>query len=203
MKRYATAACGVVSYPLFLVAFAYSIGFVGAIGVPPDVGHGISAPIGQAVLVNIALFAVFGAQLSGMARPGFKRRWTRFVPAEIERSTDVLLASAPLLLRYWQWRTMPAIIWDVRPQPARLVLWTLFWLGWATVFVSSFMVIISTCGHCFSSAPALSACPPSAHARICRGVLGRTRDDYGASAVCDRSHRLHPDRPGRPTAAGA
>ncbi|VBA36412.1 hypothetical protein LAUMK13_01136 [Mycobacterium innocens] len=75
-----------------------------------------------------------------MARPAFKRWWTRFVPQPIERSTYVLLSSAVLLLLYWQWRTMPAVIWDVRLPAARVALWAVFWLGWAIVFTSTFMI---------------------------------------------------------------
>jgi protein-S-isoprenylcysteine O-methyltransferase Ste14 len=75
-----------------------------------------------------------------MARPAFKRWWTRFVPTSIERSTYVVLASGALLLLYWQWRTLPDVVWDVNLPAARVALWALFWLGWATVFFSSFMV---------------------------------------------------------------
>ncbi|CAM4162780.1 Putative protein-S-isoprenylcysteine methyltransferase [Mycobacterium basiliense] len=131
---------GVLSYLLFLIAFLYAIGFVGAIVVPRNVDHGIAAPLGVAVLVNLALLGLFGAQHSVMARPGFKRWWTRLVPSPIERSTYVLLASAALILLYWQWRTIPAVVWDVHNSAGRVLLWALFWLGWATVFASSFMV---------------------------------------------------------------
>jgi len=62
------------------------------------------------------------------------------VPPSIERSTYVALASAALLLLYWQWRTVPAVIWDVRLSAGRVALWALFWLGWATVFTATFMI---------------------------------------------------------------
>ncbi|WP_415881184.1 cation:proton antiporter [Mycobacterium tuberculosis] len=117
MKRYLTIIYGAASYLVFLVAFGYAIGFVGDVVVPRTVDHAIAAPIGQAVVVNLVLLGVFAVQHSVMARQGFKRWWTRFVPPSIERSTYVLLASVALLLLYWQWRTMPAVIWDVR-QPA-------------------------------------------------------------------------------------
>ena len=123
-----------------MVAFLYAIGFVGNLVVPRTVDHGITAPISQAVAVNVVLVGAFAVQHSVMARPGFKRWWTRFVPPSIERSTYVLLASAVLLLIYWQWRTMPAVIWDVREPVGRLVLWGLFWLGWVIVFASTFMI---------------------------------------------------------------
>lgn len=140
MKRYLTIIYGAASYLVFLVAFGYAIGFVGDVAVPRTVDHAIAAPIGQAVVVNLVLLGVFAVQHSVMARQGFKRWWTRFVPPSIERSTYVLLASVALLLLYWQWRTMPAVIWDVRQPAGRVALWALFWLGWATVLTSTFMI---------------------------------------------------------------
>jgi len=140
MKRYLTLGYGAASYIVFVVAFLYAIGFVGNIVVPRTVDHGIAAPIGEAAAVNAVLLGLFAVQHSVMARPVFKRWWTRFVPPSIERSTYVWLSSVALLLLYWQWRTMPALIWDVRQPVARLTLWALFWLGWATVFASTFMI---------------------------------------------------------------
>jgi methanethiol S-methyltransferase len=140
MKRYLIIGYGAAAYVVFVVAFLYAIGFVGNIVVPRSVDHAITASIGQAVVVNVVLLGVFAVQHSVMARPGFKRWWTRFVPPSIERSTYVVLASAALLLLYWQWRTMPAMIWDVRQPAGRMVLWAMFWLGWAIVLASTFMI---------------------------------------------------------------
>ncbi|VBA36059.1 hypothetical protein LAUMK191_01251 [Mycobacterium attenuatum] len=140
MKRYLIIGYGAGSYLLFVVAFLYAIGFVGNFVVPRTVDRGITASIGEAVAVNVVLLVAFAVQHSVMARPAFKRWWTRFVPQPIERSTYVLLSSAVLLLLYWQWRTMPAVIWDVGQPAARLVVWAVFWLGWAIVFASTFMI---------------------------------------------------------------
>ena len=87
----------------------------------------------EAIIVNLALLGLFAVQHSLMARPVFKRWWTRFVAPAIERSTYVLLASLALALLFWQWRTMPTVIWDVSWQPGRVLLWTLFGLGWALI----------------------------------------------------------------------
>ncbi|MCV7285093.1 isoprenylcysteine carboxylmethyltransferase family protein [Mycolicibacterium wolinskyi] len=140
MKRLFAIGYGVASYLVFLVAFLYAIGFVGGFLVPRTVDSGITAGIVEAVIVNLVLLSVFALQHSVMARPGFKRWWTRFVPQPIERSTYVLLASLALFLLYWQWRTMPAVVWDVESTAGRVLLWALFWLGWATVLSSTFMI---------------------------------------------------------------
>jgi methanethiol S-methyltransferase len=140
MKRLLIIGYGIASYLLFVVAFLYAIAFVGNFVVPRTVDSGIDAPIAEAVLVNLLLLSVFALQHSVMARPWFKERWTRIVPPAIERSTYVLLSSLALLLLYWQWRTMPELVWNVESTAGRVVLWALFWAGWATVFASTFMI---------------------------------------------------------------
>ncbi|HEX3547474.1 MAG TPA: NnrU family protein [Mycobacterium sp.] len=140
MTRLLTVGYGAASYVIFLAAFLYAIGFVGNFVVPRTVDAGVAAPIGEAVVVNVLLMGLFAVQHSVMARPGFKRWWTRLVPASIERSTYVLLSSLVLFVLYWQWRTMPAVIWDVSSSAGRVALWALFWLGWATALASTFMI---------------------------------------------------------------
>jgi methanethiol S-methyltransferase len=140
MTRLLTIGYGAVCYVVFLAAFLYAIGFVGNIVVPRSIDHGVTAPITQALVVNVLLLGLFAVQHSVMARPAFKRWWTRLVPTTIERSTYVLLSSLALVLLFWQWRTMPAVIWDVTWQPGRVALWILFGLGWVTVLLSTFMI---------------------------------------------------------------
>jgi methanethiol S-methyltransferase len=139
MNRYFAVVYGTLSYTLFLVVFLYLIGFVGGL-VPRSVDNAAVAPVGWAVLIDVVLVMLFAVQHSVMARPAFKKWWTRTVPAPIERSTYVLVASLVLVVLFWQWRELPALIWEVTWQPARLALWTLFWLGWAIVLASTFMI---------------------------------------------------------------
>lgn len=143
MKGILTIGYGGVSYVIFLAAFLYAIGFVGNIAVPRSVDAGMTAPIGEArrkPAVDVLLLGLFAVQHSVMARLAFKRWWTRFVPQTIERSTYVLLSSLVLFLLYWQWRTIPAVVWNVTTPAAHVVLQVLFWLGWATVLAATFMI---------------------------------------------------------------
>jgi protein-S-isoprenylcysteine O-methyltransferase Ste14 len=140
MTRLLTIGYGAVCYVAFLAAFLYAIGFVGNIVVPRSIDHGIDAPLAEALAVNALLLGLFAVQHSVMARPAFKRWWTRLVPNTIERSTYVLLSSLALILLFWQWRTMPAVIWDVTWRPARVALSFLYGLGWVTVLLSTFMI---------------------------------------------------------------
>jgi methanethiol S-methyltransferase len=139
-QRILIVAYGAVSYVMFLAAILHSIGFVGGFAVPRTVDHSVAAPAGQAVAVNVLLLALFAVQHSVMARPAFKRWWTRFVPQPVERSTYVLASSLVLFLMFWQWRSLPTVVWDVTSPAGRVVLWALFGLGWATVFAATFMI---------------------------------------------------------------
>src|SRR5881392_3639037 len=113
MGRVLSFAYGVVSYLIFFVTFLYAIGFVGNLIVPKSIDSVGHASFSQALLINVLLLGVFAVQHSVMARPAFKRWWTRFVPQPVERSTFVLLSSLALILLFWQWRSMPDPIWTV------------------------------------------------------------------------------------------
>lgn len=131
---------GVVSYLLFFVTFLYSIGFVGGFVVPKHINSGMPVGLAAALMVNVVLLGIFALQHSIMARPGFKRWWTQYVPWAVERSTYVLLSSLALILLFWQWRAMPETVWDVPHDVGRMVLWAVFWLGWTIVLVSTFLI---------------------------------------------------------------
>src|SRR6185503_18733184 len=122
---------GVAAYALFFATFLYLIAFVGNLPwVPVTVDRGGAAgPAGVAVLVDVALIALFGVQHSVMARPGFKRAWTRIVPPPIERSVYVVAASLALILLFLRWRPIPGIVGSVENGAGAAILWALFGLG--------------------------------------------------------------------------
>lgn len=132
---------GIVAYVIFLGSFLYAIGFVGDFWVPKGINSGPEAEgLLQALLINAGLLGLFAVQHSVMARPGFKKWWTRIVPSQVERSTYVLLSSLILIFLFWQWRPLPDIIWNIEAGIWHEVLTGLFWLGWGIVLLSTFMI---------------------------------------------------------------
>jgi len=132
---------GFLAYLIFFATFLYLVAFVGDYpGIPWAVDRGPAGSLPLAVVVDLALIALFGIQHSVMARAPFKAAWTRIVPAPIERSMYVLLASLCLILLFVFWRPIPAILWAVSNPAGAYALWALFGLGWLIVLVSTFLI---------------------------------------------------------------
>ena len=140
IDRIATFVYGIVCYLIFFGTFLYAVGFVGNLFVPMSIDSGPVGPLGEALLVDAGLLALFAVQHSLMARPRFKRAWTRLVPQPAERSTYVLLSSLALIALFWQWRPMGGVVWDVESQALRVVIHGLCVAGWLLVLSSTFLI---------------------------------------------------------------
>ena len=131
---------GLLAYVVFLAAFLYAIGFIAGLVVPKTIDTGAVTPVVNALVIDILLLSLFAVQHSVMARTTFKRWWTQFGPAAIERSTYVLLASLALILLFWQWRPIPAIIWQTTNPVLVMALVGLSFVGWFIVLLSTFLI---------------------------------------------------------------
>lgn len=140
LKRTAVLLYGVISYGLFLMSYLYAIGFVGNIAVPRSIDSEAVVPLGTALIVNLVLLGVFAIQHSVMARPAFKKWFTRIVPRHIERSTYVLFSSVLLIALFVLWQPMGSIIWQVTDPEGQAALYTAFAMGWLVVLVSTFLI---------------------------------------------------------------
>jgi protein-S-isoprenylcysteine O-methyltransferase Ste14 len=129
------------AYAIFFATFLYLIAFVGGFPiVPTTVDQGIVSSVSEALVIDVALIALFGLQHSIMARQGFKRRWTRVVPWPIERSVYVLFASAALIILFGYWRSIAGDVWHVTNPLGQAILWALFAAGWGLVLLSTFLI---------------------------------------------------------------
>jgi methanethiol S-methyltransferase len=131
---------GAVAYLTFLVTILYAIGFVEGLIVPKAIDTGAKSPVFETFAINLALMSLFAVQHSVMARTSFKQWWTGFIPKPVERSTYVLLASLTLLLLFWQWRPMPAVIWHVEEPEMAAVITGVSFVGWVIVFTSTYLI---------------------------------------------------------------
>lgn len=127
-------------YILFIITILYGIGFVGNFIVPKDIDSGTPSSLALTLFVNLSLIVLFSIQHIVMARPAFKKRWLRLIPEPAERSVYVLFASLLLLLLFWQWRPMTRLVWNFPDGFTNTALFSLFWLGWLAVALSTFLI---------------------------------------------------------------
>lgn len=140
LKRLSIFVYGVLSYAVFFATYLYAIGFVGNLAVPKSMDSVREAPFLTALLIDLGLLGLFAVQHSVMARPGFKRWWTGFVPAAAERSTYVLFSSLALIAMFLYWQPLGGVVWDVSAPLGKAVLYGAFACGWALVLVSTFLI---------------------------------------------------------------
>jgi protein-S-isoprenylcysteine O-methyltransferase Ste14 len=140
MKKTIFLLYGVVAYLIFFGTFSYAVGFVSTFFVPKHIDSIPAWPLSHALLIDAGFLSLFAIQHSVMARPAFKRWWTKFVPEPIERSTYVLLASICLLLLFWYWQPLGGVIWNVESETTSIILKSLCLIGFGIVLVSTFLI---------------------------------------------------------------
>ncbi|WP_340075851.1 methanethiol S-methyltransferase [Leptobacterium sp. I13] len=140
MKRFIILLFGGVSYALFLAVFLYAVGFIGNLWVPKSIDSGVESDLTTSIIVNVALLSVFALQHSIMARPGFKKWWTKIIDPAAERSMYVFLTNLAFILIFWQWQPMKSVMWNVENETYAMIIHGIFWLGWFIVFISTFLI---------------------------------------------------------------
>jgi protein-S-isoprenylcysteine O-methyltransferase Ste14 len=140
LKRVAIFAYGLICYAVFFATFLYALGFVGNLFVPRSIDGVPRTDFTTALLIDLGLLGVFAIQHSLMARPFFKRWFTRLISEPAERSTYVLFSSLALIALFAYWQPLGGIVWTVDGAVGRAILYTLFGFGWTLVLVATFLI---------------------------------------------------------------
>lgn len=140
MQRVVVLTYGIVAYLVFLTTFVYAIGFIGNFGVPKSLDSAALTSLETALAIDLGLLSLFALQHSIMARRGFKRFITRFLPASAERSTYVLASSLALALLFWKWQPLGGVVWQIDTPAGRNLLHAAYAFGWLLVLVSTFAI---------------------------------------------------------------
>ncbi len=148
MSRVSALLFAIIAYAIFFATFLYLIVFVGDFNFAAiTVNKGPEVQPVVAGVIDLALIALFGLQHSVMARQEFKRQWTKVIPTPIERSVYVLAASSMLMVMFLFWHPIDQQVWNVTSGAGSELLWILFWIGWATVLLSTFLINHFDLGH--------------------------------------------------------
>jgi protein-S-isoprenylcysteine O-methyltransferase Ste14 len=139
-KRVSVLIYGLVSYAIFFGTYLYAIGFIGNFLVPKSIDSVPTDPLWVALLINAGLLTVFAVQHSVMARQGFKRVITRFIPEAAERSTYTLLSSLALILLFWKWSPMGGVIWSFEGALGSGLMHAGMLFGFLLVLVTTFLI---------------------------------------------------------------
>jgi len=140
MKRIGFFLYGTLCYLSFLGIFLYAIGFLGNVVVPTSIDGTPQIPFWSALAINTLLLGIFAVQHSVMARQGFKRWWTQYVPKPIERSTYVLFTNIALALMFFAWQPMGGEIWKVQESWGQSLVYGVYAVGWGIVFLSTLLI---------------------------------------------------------------
>jgi protein-S-isoprenylcysteine O-methyltransferase Ste14 len=140
MKRLAVFLYGVGCYAVFLGVFLYAIGFIGNLWVPKTMDSPREVALLDALLIDLGLLGLFALQHSVMARPAFKRWWTRIIPAAAERSTYVLFSSLALVALFWWWQPMGGVVWDITASAGIKAMYATYAAGWLLLLYVTFLI---------------------------------------------------------------
>ncbi|MDH5396204.1 MAG: NnrU family protein [Gammaproteobacteria bacterium] len=139
-KKSLMLSYGVIAYSLFFAVFNYAILFIGNILVSPSLDTLGPVNLAQALFVDVGLLAVFALQHSIMARPAFKKVWTKIIPQAAERSTYVLTSTLILAAIVYFWQPLGGVIWEITDPLMLTVTYGLFTIGWAILFLATFQL---------------------------------------------------------------
>ena len=140
MKKLLVLIYGITNYNLGSAALVYLIAFLFNLFVPYSIDSGEAGNAWLAAAINLGLITLFGLQHSIMARPAFKKRLARYLPAAAERSTFMLGAAVVTFALCLLWQPIPHVLWQAENTILYNTLLAIGLSGWALVFYSTFLI---------------------------------------------------------------
>jgi protein-S-isoprenylcysteine O-methyltransferase Ste14 len=140
MNRWLALLYGIASYLVFVATMVYSVAFFGNLCVHRTIDAAPTIPIGQALLVNIAILVAFALQHSGMARPAFKRWLSKYLSPVVQRSTYVLASSLAMIGLMLLWQPIGWVVWSVEVSPAKEMILASYLVGWLAMCWATFLI---------------------------------------------------------------
>lgn len=138
IKRTSVLSYGLLAYTIGTGGLFWLILAVGGIA-PVGISALQTDTLLSALLVNIGLITVFAVQHSVMARSGFKKWLTRFIPEAAERATFMLMSGFVTLSVIYFWQPLPGTVWSIENATGQILLWSLYAIGWTYLLLSTFV----------------------------------------------------------------
>jgi protein-S-isoprenylcysteine O-methyltransferase Ste14 len=144
MNRLAALLYGLFAYALFGVTSVFALCFLGNFLLKRTIDSASRSNTFSGMLLavgtDLGLLALFAVQHSVMARPWFKRWWTKWVPEPVERSTYVVLSCVALGLLVALWQPIGGVICNAQSPALRAAIYALFFGGWLVVVISTCLI---------------------------------------------------------------
>jgi len=131
---------GIGCYVVFFATFLYAIGFIENLWVPKSMDSAREGSLAGSLLIDAGLLAIFALQHSVMARPAFKRWWTRLIPESAERSTYTLFSSLALIALFIYWQPLGGVVWSVTSDAGKAAVYAAYAFGWGLLLFSTFTI---------------------------------------------------------------
>ncbi|PQO28172.1 methanethiol S-methyltransferase [Blastopirellula marina] len=140
MFRILSLVYAIFAYVMFLAIMGYFLFFLAGGVVPITVDTPSQHSLAVAIGIDLGLILLFAVQHSVMARPAFKRVWTKIVPAPLERATYVYASNVVMIVLILFWQGIDITLWNVQQPIVRTFLWGLYLVGFLMVPVVSLMI---------------------------------------------------------------
>lgn len=142
MKKVVISLYGVFAYIIGLSGLTAFMLFMGGWHfLPTHINSNIvTISTSQAIMINILILTSFAMHHSVAARASFKEKLAQYIPAEIERSTYVLVSGIFMFILCFYWQPVAGAVWNVE-SPALIVLFKVIHvIGWLVMVAATFEI---------------------------------------------------------------